>query len=80
VVWEKILNLSLIFIFLQQVGCEGQIPKMSRADSTSIRYVALGDSYTICEGANEAESWSVNLSAHCIYTKIPVFLKMINVK
>ncbi len=53
---------------------------MSRADSTSIRYVALGDSYTICEGANEAESWSVNLSAHCIYTKIPVFLKMINVK
>ncbi len=71
---KRILNLSLIFIFLQQVGCEDQIPKMSRADSTSIRYVALGDSYTICEGANEAESWPVNLSAHCISNQISVSL------
>ena len=29
---------------------------------TSIRYVALGDSYTICTGATEAQSWPVLLA------------------
>ncbi|MBA3971440.1 MAG: SGNH/GDSL hydrolase family protein, partial [Bacteroidetes bacterium] len=28
---------------------------------TSVRYVALGDSYTICTGAAESQSWPVLL-------------------
>jgi len=31
---------------------------------TPIRYVALGDSYTICTGANETQSWPVLLCKH----------------
>jgi lysophospholipase L1-like esterase len=32
------------------------------ADKTSVRYVALGDSYTICEGATQDESWPLIMS------------------
>jgi lysophospholipase L1-like esterase len=32
--------------------------------SDTIRYVALGDSYTICEGAKREESWPVILTKH----------------
>ena len=39
-----------------------------------IRYVALGDSYTICEGATWDESWPVILTAHLNKAGIPVEL------
>ena len=32
--------------------------------STAIRYVALGDSYTICEGANTEQAWPTLLTKH----------------
>ena len=39
-----------------------------------IHYVALGDSYTICEGASGQESWPVLLTEHLNEAKIPVKL------
>jgi len=39
-----------------------------------IRYVALGDSYTICEGASTDESWPVIMTKHLNEKKIPVEL------
>ncbi len=39
-----------------------------------IRYVALGDSYTICEGASWEESWPVLLTKHLNSANIPVEL------
>ncbi|MEK7571969.1 MAG: SGNH/GDSL hydrolase family protein [Patescibacteria group bacterium] len=37
---------------------------MQKVNSHTIRYVALGDSYTIGEGASEGESWPVLLVDH----------------
>ncbi len=68
------LILSVIFIFILNSECENKTMAMNQSNSNSIRYVALGDSYTICEGASERESWPVNLSAHCVADKIPVQL------
>lgn len=47
------------------------IPLMSQ---TPIRYVALGDSYTICTGTTEAQSWPVLLSKHLKESKVNVEL------
>lgn len=66
------LILPVLLIFIQISGCESQT--INSTDSTMIRYVALGDSYTICEGARESESWPVNLTSHCVAAKIPVQL------
>lgn len=35
-----------------------------KMNGTNLRYVALGDSYTICEGAKAEESWPVLLTKH----------------
>jgi acyl-CoA thioesterase I len=43
-------------------------------DKTQIRYVALGDSYTICEGANWEESWPVILTERLSNAGIPIQL------
>lgn len=37
---------------------------LSTNTSLPIRYVALGDSYTVCEGATNAESWPLLLAKH----------------
>jgi lysophospholipase L1-like esterase len=37
---------------------------LSMMSQTNIRYVALGDSYTICTGASETQSWPVLLCKH----------------
>jgi acyl-CoA thioesterase-1 len=66
---------AFILLFTNQ-GCTAN-PKtdaMTSTDSTAIRYVALGDSYTICEGASEKESWPLNLAADMTAKKIPVSL------
>jgi acyl-CoA thioesterase-1 len=72
-------RIHLIFpafiLFFTNQGCTAT-PKtdaMTSTDSTAIRYVALGDSYTICEGASEKESWPLNL-ADMTAKKIPVSL------
>jgi acyl-CoA thioesterase I len=41
---------------------------------TSLRYVALGDSYTICTGATEENSWPVLLTQHLVKNKMNVEL------
>lgn len=46
----------------------------NKTDSTTVRYVALGDSYTICEGASEKESWPLLLAADLTAKNIPVSL------
>jgi lysophospholipase L1-like esterase len=70
------LILPLIFTFALQQGCTASPePSMiNSTDSTSIRYVALGDSYTICEGANVNESWPLNLAKDMGAKNIPVSL------
>src|SRR5688572_25336744 len=51
------LALSLIF-----VSCGSQTRNDMK--NKTIRYVALGDSYTICTGAKANESWPVILTQH----------------
>ena len=47
---------------------------LSMMSQTPIRYVALGDSYTICTGATEAQSWPVLLSKHLKENKVNIEL------
>lgn len=48
--------------------------KTAPDDSKIIRYVALGDSYTICEGASWEESWPVMLTERLSDAGIPIQL------
>jgi lysophospholipase L1-like esterase len=48
--------------------------KTSPDDTELIRYVALGDSYTICEGATWEESWPVILTERLSDAGIPIDL------
>jgi len=50
------------------------IKKMNTTVNSTIRYVALGDSYTICEGATTEESWPFLLTKHLNDKNIPVEL------
>lgn len=47
---------------------------LSLMSQTPIRYVALGDSYTICTGANEGQSWPVLLCKNLKEKKINIEL------
>lgn len=47
---------------------------MNQNTDSKIRFVALGDSYTICEGAQWEESWPFLLTQHLNDSKIPVEL------
>lgn len=48
--------------------------KKSPDDNNIIRYVALGDSYTICEGATWEESWPVIMTEKLSNAGIPIQL------
>jgi lysophospholipase L1-like esterase len=48
--------------------------KTAPNDHSTIRYVALGDSYTICEGASWEESWPVILTERLSDEGIPIQL------
>lgn len=48
--------------------------KTAPDDTEQIRYVALGDSYTICEGASWDESWPVILTERLCDAGIPIQL------
>lgn len=69
-----IFPVILLFSFNQGCTANPQSAVTNTTDSTTIRYVALGDSYTICEGANEKDSWPVHLAADLTAKKIPVSL------
>lgn len=62
----------VLFIFALSVNTMGN--KTAPDDSKIIRYVALGDSYTICEGASWEESWPVILTERLSNAGIPVQL------
>ncbi len=47
---------------------------MKQATENTIRYVALGDSYTICEGASWEESWPFILTQHLNDAHVPLVL------
>lgn len=51
------------FISLLFLGCAAT-SENSSMEEKNIRYVALGDSYTICTGAKTHESWPTILSKH----------------
>ncbi len=72
---KPVLFLLPVFAFLH-AGCDAQTPsmKVNEDSAAAIRYVALGDSYTICEGAEENESWPVILTKHLNEKNIPVRL------
>lgn len=57
----------IIIVVILSIGI-GMFSKSDRSTSTNdfkgIRYVALGDSYTIGEGASESESWPSVLTNH----------------
>ena len=48
--------------------------KTDSVNSTKIKYFALGDSYTICEGAKEEEAWPVIMTKHLNEKNISVEL------
>lgn len=56
---EGIFIFIIIVIFMQNVLFPDQ-----KTDPNTIRYVALGDSYTIGEGASEVEAWPSVLANH----------------
>jgi acyl-CoA thioesterase-1 len=64
---------AVILLFSNSCA-NGQTKTMVNSDSASTRYVALGDSYTICEGASENESWPVNVVNDLAAKNIPVNL------
>lgn len=47
---------------------------LSMLSQTPIRYIALGDSYTICTGATEAQSWPMLLSKQLKDAKVNIEL------
>lgn len=53
---RKVLTGCLAFCFM--------VSLFSMKEDKKIKYVALGDSYTICEGAKTEESWPVILTRH----------------
>ncbi len=66
----QLLKSLLVILPLLPLACSSG----KTAADKSIRYVALGDSYTICQGATENESWPVILSRHLTEKGIPVTL------
>lgn len=66
----QLLKPLLILLPLLPLACSSG----KTAAGKSIRYVALGDSYTICQGASENESWPVILTRHLDEKGIPVTL------
>lgn len=53
-----VIFLSIIFSFVN-----GMLPPL-KTPATTLHYVALGDSYTICEGADPKAAWPVILTQH----------------
>ncbi|TAL58432.1 MAG: hypothetical protein EPN85_11625 [Bacteroidetes bacterium] len=67
--------LSILFVLFTFVFSLGEMGNKTDPDDRKIiRYVALGDSYTICEGANWEESWPVILTERLSNAGIPIQL------
>ena len=59
------MRLFLLFFLSLLPGCSTRVPSMTTppaAAATGISYLALGDSYTIGEGAQESGRWPVQLA------------------
>jgi lysophospholipase L1-like esterase len=69
----RLLSLFLLFLLVLGEGCTGPLPVSTAAPlarsgtampaKAETTYLALGDSYTIGEGAAEADRWPVQLAA-----------------
>ncbi|HLP10638.1 MAG TPA: SGNH/GDSL hydrolase family protein [Flavobacteriales bacterium] len=55
--------MRLFFISLLFLSCSAT-PDNGTMNENKINYVALGDSYTICEGAKATEQWPTILASH----------------
>jgi lysophospholipase L1-like esterase len=55
-------KVSLILIFLFLISCGGSVTPAPVPSNSTIRYLALGDSYTIGESVSENERWSNQLA------------------
>ena len=55
--------LLAVFLFFCVDGCSVQRPAPAGAGAAGVSFLALGDSYTIGEGAAEAARWPVQLAA-----------------
>ena len=51
-----------LWVSLLAIGCAACMYSMK--EDKKLKYIALGDSYTICEGAKTDESWPVMLTKH----------------
>ncbi|MBI3509135.1 MAG: SGNH/GDSL hydrolase family protein [Bacteroidetes bacterium] len=72
---KQILFLPILApILLTSWSCDPKNNSMNTIDSSSVRYVALGDSYTICEGATRDESWPLIMANEISSDKIKVDL------
>ncbi len=71
---KKIFPFLVLITFTSGCSASPKADAMKATDTTSIRYIALGDSYTICEGARESESWPMIMSNELSAKKMPVSL------
>lgn len=60
---------SIVFAILLFAGFDAPA-----ADAETIRYVAVGDSYTICEGVAEKDCWPTVLTRHLVSAGINIEL------
>ncbi len=60
---------SIVFAILLLSGFDAPT-----ADAETIRYVAIGDSYTICEGVAEKDCWPTVLTRHLVSAGIDIEL------
>jgi lysophospholipase L1-like esterase len=70
---QRVTCLCLLFLF----GCASNLPALSsgETDMPVVRYLALGDSYTIGESVGESERWSMQLAS--LVESSPQFTKSI---
>lgn len=76
----------MIIVDLKKINCLTNLPIMPfillfslvtcflPVSQSPVRYVALGDSYTICTGAEESQSWPLLLSKHLKQQQVDIQL------
>jgi lysophospholipase L1-like esterase len=62
-VYAKRMKIMIFFFGLIFTAIQGMLPDL-KTPAGKVRYVALGDSYTICEGADPKAAWPVILTQH----------------
>jgi acyl-CoA thioesterase I len=71
---KKVVGISLILIAGIIILAVTTVRSDSASATTPIRYAAIGDSYSIGEGASPAQAWPALLAEHLTQAGIPVKL------